>query len=117
MATLFEAASKAEAFAYADARTSCFYARRSLEIVVDWVYQHDPSLQTPYQTHLSALIHEPTFRDATGPDVFNKARLITRLGNEAVHSQKPVRQFDAVTVGARTVSRGVLALAHQIQCS
>ena len=34
---LFEAAAKAEALALADPRTSCFYARRSLELVVDWV--------------------------------------------------------------------------------
>jgi type I restriction enzyme R subunit len=31
---LFEAASKAEALALPDPRTSCFYARRSLELVV-----------------------------------------------------------------------------------
>lgn len=94
---LFESASKAEALALPDPRTSCFYARRSLELVVDWVYTHDASLQTPYQTHLSALIHEPTFKRAAGDAVFNKARVITKLGNEAVHSAKPVHQIDAVS--------------------
>src|SRR5450756_436532 len=51
----------------------------------------------PYQDHLSALIHEPTFRNAVGPAVFNKAKIIKDLGNQAVHTTKPVRQFDALT--------------------
>ncbi len=93
---LHESAVKAESLAYADARTSCFYARRSLELAVHWLYKHDPALKLPYQEHLSALIHEPTFRDAVGPAVFAKARVLKELGNLAVHSHKPIRQFDAI---------------------
>jgi type I restriction enzyme R subunit len=26
-----------------DARTSCFYARSTLELAVDWLYKHDPA--------------------------------------------------------------------------
>ena len=65
--------------------------------MVDWVYTHDSSLTTPYHTHLSALIHEPTFKHATGDAVFNKARVIVKLGNDAVHSARPVHQTDAVS--------------------
>jgi len=93
---LHDAASKAEALAYSDARTSCFYARRTLELAVYWLYKHDPALKLPYQEHLSALIHEPTFRNAVGPAVFAKARVLKELGNLAVHSNKPVRQYDAI---------------------
>src|SRR5688572_29347857 len=32
-----------------------------------------------------------------GAAVFNKARVIKDLGNLAVHSERPVRQFDALT--------------------
>src|SRR5262249_4766591 len=92
-----EAAAKAEAAAHPDPRTSCFYARRALEVLVQWVYKHDAALELPYQDNLSALIHEPTFKATAGEAVFNKARLITRLGNQAVHSHRPVHQFDAVT--------------------
>lgn len=92
-----EAAERAELLAYADPRAACFYSRRALELTVRWVYKHDPALQLPYQDHLSALIHEPTFRDIAGDAVFNKARVIVRLGNEAVHSQREVREFDALT--------------------
>ena len=45
-------------------------------------------LKLPYQDNLSALIHEPTFRNALGPTVFAKAKLIKDLGNLAVHSHK-----------------------------
>jgi len=94
---LHDAASKAESSAYPDARTACFYARRTLELAVHWLYKHDPTLKLPYQEHLSALIHEPTFRDAVGPAVFAKARVLKDLGNLAVHNHKPVRQLDAIT--------------------
>jgi type I restriction enzyme R subunit len=68
-----------------------------LELAVSWLYKHDSGLRLPYQDHLSALIHEPTFRQTVGDAVFNKARVIKDLGNLAVHSQRPVRQFDALT--------------------
>jgi type I restriction enzyme, R subunit len=111
-----ESAVKAESLAHPDPRTACFYARRTLELTVHWVYKHDSDLKLPYQEHLSALIHEPTFRDRLGPALFAKARLIKELGNQAVHSHRPVRQFDAITAVkelfhftfwlARTYSRG-----------
>lgn len=95
---LHEAAGKAEVLAHADPRAACFYARRGLEVVVHWLYKHDASLHLPYQDNLSALIHEPTFRNAVGAAVFTKAKLIKDVGNLAVHSHKPIRQFDALTV-------------------
>lgn len=95
--TLFGAASKAEEMANTDARTSCFYARRTLELAVDWLYKHDPALRLPYQDHLSALIHEPSFRATAGDAVFTKAKLIKDLGNLAVHSTRPILRTDAVT--------------------
>lgn len=96
-AALHESAAKAESLVHADPRTSCFYARRTLELAVSWLYKHDSGLRVPYQDHLSALIHEPTFRQSVGDAVFNKARVIKDLGNLAVHSMRPVRQFDALT--------------------
>jgi type I restriction enzyme, R subunit len=91
----FESALKAENAAIPDPRTSCFYARRALEIIVHWIYKHDSTLRLPYQDNLSALIHEPTFKSAVGDAVFNKARIITRLGNNAVHSSRAVQQYDS----------------------
>jgi len=68
-----------------------------MEILVHWTYKHDNTLRLPYQDNLSALIHEPTFKMAAGDAIFNKARIITRLGNTAVHNSRPVNQYDAQT--------------------
>ena len=89
-------ATKAEAAVRADPRTACFYARRALELAVDWAYKHDPALRLPYQDNLSALIHEPSFKQAAGDAVFNKARVIVTLGNRAVHSHRPIAEADAI---------------------
>ncbi|MFZ5855082.1 MAG: DEAD/DEAH box helicase family protein [Chloroflexota bacterium] len=95
-AAVFEAASKAEAAVHADPRTACFYARRALELAVAWAYKHDPALRLPYQDNLSALIHDPSFKQTAGEAVFSKARVINTLGNRAVHSHRPVPEADAL---------------------
>ena len=92
-----DAASKAAAAAHSDPRAACFYARRALELAVAWAYKHDSSLRLPYQDNLSALIHEPTFKAAAGEAVFSKARVINTLGNQAVHSHRPIQESDALT--------------------
>jgi type I restriction enzyme R subunit len=94
---VFDSAAKAESAVYPDPRTACFYARRTLELAVAWMYKHDPALRLPYQDNLSALIHDPTFKTAAGEAVFSKARLINTLGNQAVHSHRPIQPSDAVT--------------------
>ncbi|EQD36131.1 type III restriction protein res subunit [mine drainage metagenome] len=88
--TVHEAAGKAAAAVYADPRTACFYARRALELAVAWAYKHDAALNLPYQDNLSALIHEPSFKITAGEAVFNKAKVITTLGNRAVHSHRAI---------------------------
>ena len=94
---VYEAAAKAEASVFPDPRTACFHARRALELTVSWLYKHDSSLTLSYQDNLSALIHEPTFKASVGEAIFNKAKVITKLGNQAVHGTKPVHQLDSVS--------------------
>lgn len=98
-----EAATRAEAAVHPDARAACFFARRALELAVRWAFKHDPTLQLPYQDNLSALIHEPTWKRVAGEAVFTKARLIVKLGNQAVHTAAPLKQYDALV--ARASSR------------
>ena len=57
-----DASARAEALAHPDPRTACFHARRGLELWVHWLYKFDAKLRLPYQDNLSALIHEPTFK-------------------------------------------------------
>ncbi len=94
--SVHEAAGKAAAAVHGDPRTACFYARRALELAVAWAYKHDAALKLPYQDNLSALIHEPSFKITAGEAVFNKAKVITTLGNRAVHSHRAIPSDDAV---------------------
>lgn len=113
---LHASAARAESLALSDPRGACFYARRTLELAVRWLYEHDDSLKLPYDDSLNALLHEPTFRNGIGPTRFAKARAIKEIGNQAVHSNKPIRQYDALSAVrelfhltfwlARTYARG-----------
>ena len=93
---VFDSAARAELSVHGDPRTACFYARRTLELAVRWTYKHDAALRLPYQDNLSALIHEPSFKQAAGEAVFSKARVINTLGNRAVHSHRAVPEADAL---------------------
>lgn len=113
---LLASAAKAEGLVHTDPRTACFYARRALELAVHWLYKSDRTLKLPQSESLSALIFEPTFRDAVGSSRLTKARIIKDLGNLAVHSHKPIRETDAIAAVrelfhfcfwiARTYARG-----------
>ena len=91
---LYEAAVKAESTAIPDPRTSCFYARRALELAVNWAYKFDSALRVPYQDSLSTLIHEPSFKQTAGEAVFSKAKVIVTLGNRAVQPHHAVARGD-----------------------
>lgn len=93
---LFDSAAQAERTAHTDPRTACFYARRTLELAVAWMYAHDAALRQPYQDSLSAFIHEPGFKALVGEALFTKARLIKDLGNMAVHGAKKMVATDAL---------------------
>ncbi len=92
-----EHAVRAESLAHADPRAACFYARLSLEVAVKWLYRHDGTLKDPFETTLSARIHEPTFKKLAGDKLVAKARIIKDLGNKAVHETKAVPFPQAVT--------------------
>ena len=93
---LFAEGQKAEKPVIPDPRTACFYARRTLELAVAWLYKSDSALKLPYQDNLSALIHEPSFKATVGQKLFIKAKLIKDLGNLAAHSHKPLQQLDSI---------------------
>jgi type I restriction enzyme R subunit len=89
-------AQKTETQVIPDPRAACFYARRTLESAVAWLYKSDAALKLPYQDNLSALIHEPTFKAVVGQKIFIKAKLIKDLGNLAAHSHKPLQDRDSM---------------------
>lgn len=94
--SIYDASARAEAGVHADARTACFYARRALELAVSWAFKYDAALRLPYQDNLSALIHEPTFKQIAGEAIFTKAKVINTLGNRAVHGHRAIPEADAL---------------------
>ena len=91
-------AKRAEAAVSADPRTAAFYARRTVELAVQWAYRNDSGLKFPYEDKISALIHERTFTARAGQAVFTKLKLIIRIGNRAVHETKDIPSSEAASV-------------------
>lgn len=91
---------RAEHAALADPRTACFYARRTLELAVAWLFQaeggHGGSLRMPYQPDLSAYLFEPTFKALVGAGLHAKMEVVRKLGNQAAHSPRAMREQDGV---------------------
>jgi len=95
---LHEDAMQVEVNALTAPRTCAFYARRTLELAVQWMYAHDDYLHTPYKDNLAALIHEQTFKDTLPPGLFNNVKMIQKLGNMAVHSDTAINEKDTLIV-------------------
>ncbi|HLE61949.1 MAG TPA: DUF4145 domain-containing protein, partial [Pyrinomonadaceae bacterium] len=93
---LYESAAKVESLVRTDTRTCCFYARRTLELAIHWLYEHDTSLKIPYDDNLGALIYEPTFKQNLPGELFLKVKTIKEVGDLAVHSRKPITERDAL---------------------
>jgi type I restriction enzyme R subunit len=94
--TIAESASKAEGYILNDPRSACFQARFTLEAIIHWLYRYDSSLRMPYDQTLGALLHEPCLQNLLPEAVFQKARIIQKMGNQAVHNSRPVSQQDAM---------------------
>ena len=89
---------RVEQSALSDPRTACFYARRTIELLVEWVYDNDGQLQRPFgYGSLADLIYNASFRDIAGEQI-RRYRLLKDLGNKAVHYSVP----SFATNGGRT---------------
>ena len=93
---LFEPAKSAEQLVYSDPRACCMRIRHALEQAVHWLYDNDRDLRMPYDRSLNVLLTQPEFEGLMPPQVFTKARLIQKMGNQAVHSSRPVVPLDAM---------------------
>ncbi len=114
---------RAEQAALSDPRTACFYARRSLELAVTWLFQAEGgrggSLRMPYQPDLSAYLFEPSFKALVSPALHAKMDVVRKLGNHAAHSARAMGDQDGVAATrelfhvmywlARTYARNVAA--------
>lgn len=81
---------RAESYATSDPRSACIYSRRAVEHLVGYLYDV-LGLQVPYQDDLSARINDAQFKAKAGAGLAAKLNLIRKLGNRAVHDQKPIQ--------------------------
>jgi len=87
---------RVEQCALSDPRTACFYARRTVELLVEWVYDNDGQLQRPFgYGTLADLVGGSAFRELAR-DQLARFRILRELGNKAVHRTDPIRPGDAV---------------------
>jgi type I restriction enzyme, R subunit len=89
-----DSAKKAESYLNTDARASCWYARMTLEQIVDWLFRSDKNFAC-YDTSLGARVHDPSFKSNVGEVIFTKATVIISIGNRAAHA-KASKQVDAI---------------------
>ncbi len=80
---------RAESYALSDPRSACFYSRRAAEHTVDYLYDV-LGLSIPYANDLSSRINDAGFKARVGMGIAAKLNLLRKLGNHAVHDQKPI---------------------------
>lgn len=93
---LLEPATGAEQLVYSDPRACCMRSRHALEQAVHWLYEHDRDLRMPYDTGLNVLLTQVEFVRLLPPPIHQKARLIQKFGNQAVHAKQPIGYSDAM---------------------
>lgn len=65
--------------------STAFYARRSLELGIKWVFENDSKAVKPYEENLAAMLHEQSFRNLLPLGLFDHLKYIWKLGNRAAH--------------------------------
>lgn len=80
---------RAESYATNDPRSACFYSRRTVELLVDHLYDV-LALSIPYKDDLAAKINDVEFKSEVGVGIVTKLNLIRKLGNTAVHDARPI---------------------------
>ena len=93
---LYEPAKGAEQLVHSDPRACCMRSRHALEQAVHWLYTNDRDLRMPYDASLGVLLTQPAFEKLLPPHIHQKARLIQKLGNQAVHGNQRIGSGDAM---------------------
>ncbi|MGB7239589.1 MAG: DUF4145 domain-containing protein, partial [Rhodococcus sp. (in: high G+C Gram-positive bacteria)] len=88
--SLHDDCARAESYLASDPRSACFYSRRVVEELVDYLYDV-LSLPLPYRNDLAAKISDAAFKARVPQGVTQKLTMIRRLGNTAVHDNRQIR--------------------------
>lgn len=77
----------AESYLSADPRSACFYSRRVVERLVDYLYDV-LALAVPYRDDLAAKISDASFKARVPQTITQKLTAIRRIANTAVHDNR-----------------------------
>jgi len=94
---LYQDCARAESYVHSDPRTSIIYARRTVEGLVNYVYQVE-QLPLPYRQDISALMNSDEFRALAGSGIVDKLNIIRKIGNKAVHTDTRIARSEALAV-------------------
>ena len=95
---IYQDAAYAEHYVLSDARTALFYGRRTVEVMVEWLYAYDPEFRRPYDDNLAALMTDSSFKRQVPQGVQDKMHAIRKLGNDAVHDKRTVKPAEAMAM-------------------
>ncbi len=94
--SIYVEAQEAEDLTFISPKACAIICRSALEKTVHWLYSNDPDLHEPYDTRLSALMHEQCFKDILRPSMFLEINLIRKFGNNAAHGNA-IRKVESLT--------------------
>ncbi len=86
---LYRDAASAESYVTTDPRSACFYSRRTVELLVNYLYEI-LNLPPAYRNDLAARINDSAFKAKIEPAIGQKLNLIRKLGNDAAHTQRTI---------------------------
>lgn len=97
-AYIYENAQKAESFVYTEPTVAAFLCRKSLEEMVQWLYDHDADLELPNkeQFNLNDLIRESSFQRNWGKQIIQDLLTIKNVGNDAAHKSIKIPSKEAL---------------------
>lgn len=85
---IYQECLKAENNVHSEPRFAVILSRSALEKIVQWMYENDSGLESPYDTSLSSLIHEYSFKSKINERLFKEINLIRKIGNDGAHGKK-----------------------------
>jgi type I restriction enzyme R subunit len=94
---LFNECSLAEGYLANDPRSSCIYARRVAEMLVQHIYEVE-ALPESYVSDLAARVNHPEFKKIAGNNVTYRLNAIRKFGNTAAHGTTAISKATALQV-------------------
>jgi len=86
--SLYADSRESEKLTFVSPTAAAILCRSSLENAVNWLYDHDSSLQRPWRADLSTLLHDQNFREQFPQSLFREINLVRKAGNAAAHGSK-----------------------------